>query len=362
MKPNRRDYCQFLLVTQKNYTQTYFAKHHAFFSHDAINRYMASDNVTSAEVWGKVKSDVYFDEDGFLIFDDTVLDKSGARKIELAQIQYSGNKHGLVYGIGVVNCLYVNSKTGDCWIIDWRIFNPTVHGKTKLQHVMDMFDNAVVSKQLPFKTVLMDSWYATREIMMHLDRAGKIFYCPLKSNRKVDDSNGKGKDSYKSVDSLTWSPKEVIYGKLVKLREFPGDKKLRLFRVAANSRTEWVVTNDLSSDSDVSGNASESGHDSSVGKTDSPRITSFDAGLACAVRWKIEQYHREVKQTLGMERCQCRKASSQKTHIGCVSLAWHFFTKMARSAGSTIYQLKENLLSEYMKKELANPTRVMPQV
>jgi uncharacterized protein (UPF0305 family) len=25
---------------------------------------------------------------------------------------------------------------------------------------------------------------------MHIDKAGKVFYCPLKSNRKVDDSQG----------------------------------------------------------------------------------------------------------------------------------------------------------------------------
>ena len=36
MKPTRRDYCQFLISTQTNYTQTYFADHHPHFSHDAI--------------------------------------------------------------------------------------------------------------------------------------------------------------------------------------------------------------------------------------------------------------------------------------------------------------------------------------
>jgi hypothetical protein len=28
MNPQRKDYCQFLIVTQTNYTQTYFADHH----------------------------------------------------------------------------------------------------------------------------------------------------------------------------------------------------------------------------------------------------------------------------------------------------------------------------------------------
>jgi hypothetical protein len=38
----RLDYCQFLLSSQINYTQTHFADHAEQFSHDAINRYMAA--------------------------------------------------------------------------------------------------------------------------------------------------------------------------------------------------------------------------------------------------------------------------------------------------------------------------------
>jgi hypothetical protein len=34
---------------------------------------------------------------------------------------------------------------------------------------------------------------------------------------------------------------------------------------------------------------------------------------------------------------------------------------MARKAKTTVYALKERLLSEYMKKQLANPTLVMPR-
>ena len=45
MKPTSRDYCQFLISTQINYTQTYFADHHQRFSHDAINRYLQDNAI-----------------------------------------------------------------------------------------------------------------------------------------------------------------------------------------------------------------------------------------------------------------------------------------------------------------------------
>ncbi|MGZ8246224.1 MAG: hypothetical protein ACXWT9_21720, partial [Methylomagnum sp.] len=66
--------------------------------------------------------------------------------------------------------------------------------------------------------------------------------------------------------------------------------------------------------------------------------------------------HREGKQLLGLEKCQCRKARAQKNHIGCAMLAWHCLTKAARKFKTNIYALKNRLLSEYMRRELRSPS------
>ena len=330
IKPKRQDYCQFILLTLINYTITYMAEYHPLFSHDAINRYLLDDDVSPSTVWLAVKDSIQYSENACLIFDDTVLDKRLSFKIELVRRQYSGNEHGVVKGIGVVNCLYVNLDTGEHWIVDWRIYDPDADGKSKLDHMRDMFDDAIALKNLPFRTVLMDSWYAAKDIMMHIDKAGKTFYCPLKCNRLVDESQGA--NPYKAVADLEWLGDEMLRGKLVKIHGFPKDKKVKLFRVAATNRTEYVVTNDLL-------------QNSSVAVKD-----------MCAVRWKVEQYHREGKQMLGIEKCQCRKARAQKNHIGCVILVWHCMTKLARKLKTNIYALKKQLLSNYMKEELKNPS------
>ena len=39
----RLDYCQYLLVSQSNYTLTHFAEHSERFSPDAIKRYLQSE-------------------------------------------------------------------------------------------------------------------------------------------------------------------------------------------------------------------------------------------------------------------------------------------------------------------------------
>nr|VFJ97563.1 MAG: hypothetical protein BECKH772A_GA0070896_101231 [Candidatus Kentron sp. H]VFJ97926.1 MAG: hypothetical protein BECKH772B_GA0070898_101222 [Candidatus Kentron sp. H]VFK03442.1 MAG: hypothetical protein BECKH772C_GA0070978_101298 [Candidatus Kentron sp. H] len=84
--------------------------------------------------------------------------------------------------------------------------------------------------------------------MLFIESMDKIYYCPLKSNRQVDDSNGEL--SYKRVDSSDWNAQELEHGKEIKIKGFPKEHKVRLFRVeTSTSRTDWVVTNDPTQDS-----------------------------------------------------------------------------------------------------------------
>ncbi|BAU06015.1 hypothetical protein FIS3754_19260 [Fischerella sp. NIES-3754] len=68
----------------------------------------------------------------------------------------------------------------------------------------------------------------------------------------------------------------------------------------------------------------------------------------CKIRWKIEEFHREIKQLTGIESCQCRKARLQINHIACAMLVWVKLKNLAHTTGQTIYQIKRNLLSNYL--------------
>ncbi len=108
MVPTRLDYCQYLLSTQINYTITNYADHVTNFSHDAINRYLKKDKITGRMIWEHVSGSIVLSPRGCIIFDDSILDKNHSHSIELVRRQYSGNAHGLIKGIGMINCLYVN--------------------------------------------------------------------------------------------------------------------------------------------------------------------------------------------------------------------------------------------------------------
>lgn len=328
---SRLDYCQYLLVSQINYTLTNFADHTERFSHDAINRYLRGERLTPRLVWEHVAADVVLTPHGYVIFDDTVLDKNSSFAIELVRRQYSGNAGGVIKGIGVVTCVYVNPETDQFWLIDYRIYDPDGDGKTKLDHVRDMLANIVYHKELPFHAVLMDTWYATKALLLYIESLHKVYYCPLKDNRQVDDSGATC--PYQRIDSLSWSTSEHQHGKRIKIKGFPNDHHVQLFRVVASTRrTDWIVTNDPAADS--------------------TKATQE----VCDVRWKIEQLHREGKQVTGLERCQCRTARIQRNHIGCAFLVWVRLKALAVQTGRTVYQLKHGLLDDYLVQQLQTPS------
>lgn len=329
MKTEIEQYCQYLLSTQINYTCTYFADHVAGLSHDSVHRFLRDEKLTPRLLWEKVKPLIVQSSYAYIIFDDTVLDKRHSRAMELVRRQYSGNAHGIIKGIGVVNCLYLDPINQQFWLLDYRLFDPQTDNKSKLDHVEDMLQS-LKHRGVLYQTVLMDSWYATTNLFKYLIKEGKTFYCPIKSNRKVDDSSGK--EPYKPVDELQWSEQELDKGKLVKLHGFPLDRKVKLFRVAVSThRTDYIVTND-------------------VGQDNAEAVKEI-----CSLRWCVEQLHREEKQLTGIEQSQCRLARAQRNHILAATLVWTRLKQLAYAYKQSVYQLKKGLLDDYLCQQLAKP-------
>lgn len=334
MKVSQLDYCQYLLVSQINFTITNFADDSEKFSHDAVNRYLANEKLRQRLIWENVKTEIEASENGYLLFDDTVIDKRHSFAIELVRRQWSGNAKRVIKGIAVVTCVYVNPDCDKFWLIDYRLYDPEGDGKTKLHHVEEMLLQAVHAKQLSFSTVLMDSWYAVKDLMLTIERLDKIYYCPIKTNRRVDDSNGE--QPYCHVKDLVWDKQSLKKGKRVKLKGFPKNHKLQLFRVTLSThRTDFVVTNDLTQDSMKA----------------TKKISGF--------RWKIEQLHRETKQLTGLQSCQCRKARIQRNHIACALLVWLRLNQLSKQTQKNLYQLKQGLLDDYLSQQLNNPSLKM---
>jgi len=326
MKITKQGYVEYVISTPINYTCTNLAAHLEQVSHDAVNDYLRREKHTSHTLWEFAQPLINNCEESFLVLDDSVQDKSYSQKIEMVKLQYSGNTHSLVKGIGIVNLIHVHQK--DYHPLDFRVYDPSADGKTKNDHFQEMLRQAFEEKGIQAQTILFDSWYAGSENLKFIHRLEKFFVTTLKENRLVSLSKEQG---YIHLQQIEWTPEQLQEGITVKIKKIPF--KVQLFKiVATNGDIEWVITN----------RAPGSIHTQVVQKENQ-------------VRWCIEQLHRELKQLTGIERCQCRKQRAQRNHFSCCYHAWFSLKVIAKKLGKTLYQVKHNLGSDYLRNELRNP-------
>src|SRR6266498_2234422 len=203
----KRQYIEYLISTPANYTCTNLADHLEGVSHDAISDYLARAKITARQLWELVAPLLNDSQQAYLIVDDSVQDKRHSRLIELVKKQYSGDEHGLVRGIGVVNL--VHSDGTDYFPVDYRIFAPLSDGKTKNDHFRDMLIGADSDKRLQANRVLFDSWYASVDNLKLVVRLGLIFVTTLKENRLVSLSKEQG---YIHLQDIEWNEAQLKYG------------------------------------------------------------------------------------------------------------------------------------------------------
>ena len=217
-----------------------------------------------------------------MIADDTVLSKVHSKKVDLVNYQYSGNAHDVIAGIGLINLLWHGCDSQTSVPVDYRIYDKDTDGKTKNNHFCDMLS---VVKKRGFKptAVVMDAWYSSLKNLKAIRDHGWVWVTTLRKNRKVNRDISLG-----SLDI----PDD---GLSVHLR---GYGWVTVFKfVAKNGRIDYVTTN-----------------------MENP--TRDDITAIIQARWSIEVYHRELKQTCGIERCQARTGRAQRNHICLAILAW----------------------------------------
>jgi hypothetical protein len=282
----KQQYIEYLLNTPINYTCSNLAEHLEGVSHDAVSDFLQRGRITAGRLWELVEPLLNNIEDAVLIVDDSVQNKQYSRKIGLVRQQYSGAEHGLVRGIGVVNLVYSDGET--FYPIDYRIYEPNIDGHSKNDLFAEMLMAAKNRKGIKAKTVLFDSWYASVGNLKLIAFLGMIFFAPIKDNRLVSLSRAQG---FIHLQDIDWTTGRLANGVSVKLKELPF--RVKLFKVVAtNGDIDWLITN-------------------------APELLSAsDVQQQNARRWQIEQFHREFKQLTGSEKCQCRKARSQRNHLG----------------------------------------------
>jgi hypothetical protein len=301
-------------------------------SHDQVSRMLASPRMTSKDWWRMVKPQVRKIEhaDGFIIVDDSIEEKAYTDENEIICWHYDHAKGRNVKGINFLTTLYyaqgialpvafeIVSKTER--YIDKKTGKEKRRSKTtKNEHYRHMLQ-AVCRNKIPFQYVLNDIWFASAENMcfVKLDLQ-KDFVMALKSNRKValsEDDKSDGK--YQRIDQLEVpeGSTPIIYLEGV---PFPLHLVCQVFTNEDGSEgVRYLVTSDLTLDAD--------------------RIIAI-----YQKRWKVEEYHRSLKQNASLAKSPTRTETTQTNHF--VAALWSFvkIELLKVQTNKNHYQLKTQL-------------------
>lgn len=289
-------------------------------AHDAFSRLLTRLEPDPEALWSEAEPLVE-KAGGVLVIDDSTLDKPYARKIGLVTRHWSGKHRKPVLGINLITLLWTD---GDRKIpVDYRLYSKA-DGLSKHDHFWEMLLMAEARGFAP-RYVLFDGWYASLENLKRVRDHRWRWLTRLRGDRVVTPEDRRARP----LDEVAVSAD----GTALHLR---GYGMVKVFRIdAPDGDTEYWATDDL-----------ELG----------PGMRRHYAEVGFA----IENYHRELKQNCGVERCQARSERAQRNHIGLairafLRLEWHFF-----STGVSGFEAKLRLIREAVRSYLARPFITLP--
>jgi hypothetical protein len=195
-------YVDFLIASQKQYSGVELSRVSPRpMAHGPVSRWLSDEKLTPKMLW-EHSQHLVEQASGYLIIDDTVLDKPYAHNMALTKKQYSGKHHKVARGTDIVNHVW---SDGQKYVpVDFRAYGSACDGKTKNDHAREMIHSAEKRGFKPLY-VLMDAWYTCVDNLKAIARKGWQWTGALKRNRLVSLVQG----TYISVADLDWVAKSV---------------------------------------------------------------------------------------------------------------------------------------------------------
>jgi hypothetical protein len=318
-------------------------------SHDQVSRMLASEKVTSQAWWKLVKPQVrqIEREDGVVIIDDSIAEKPFTDENEVICWHYDHAKGVTVKGINFMSALYeaqgialpvafelvaktesyIDQKTGQ-----EKRKSPVTKNERYRRMLQAVYDN-----RIPFGYVLNDLWFASAENMRFVKlELDKEFIMGLKSNRKVALSEAdKIEGRYQRIDQLEMPEGTTL---LIYLEGIPFPLQLirQVFTNGDGSTgVRYLVTSDLTLSAD------------SI-------ITIYQR------RWKVEEYHRSLKQNAALVQSPTRTETTQTNHF--VAALWSFvkIELLKVKTKKNHYQLKSQLYLSALQQAFHELRKLQP--
>ena len=281
------------------------------FTHDKVTRFLRFEDFGSKSLWRYVKKPVRMQETvgGVLILDDSIEEKPYTDENEVNCWHYSHAKGTVLKGINILSCMV---RYGDFSVpIGYEVIKKeTIYcdiktkqtrrnsSVTKNQLFQNLIAQAITNKVL-FDYVLADNWFGSKANMVHIHKdLQKSFIIGIKSNRTLALSENDAKNGrYQQVRALELE-EDVAHTVWLKGLDFPVRLLKKVFKNENGSTgILYLVSNDMLSSAE--------------------RLYEV-----YQKRWRIEEYHKSIKQNASLTKSPTRTVKTQCNHIYASIIAY----------------------------------------
>ncbi len=272
-------------------------------SHDKITRFLSSQIKTSKDLWQIAKPVVREVErsDACLILDDSIEEKPYTDENDIICWHFDHSKGVNVKGINFLSCLYqagdISIPIGFELVKKTEVYIDPKDNKQKRRSPISKNEMAreqiaaAIKNKVKFRFVLFDLWFSSVENMRFILKHKKHFICPLKSNRKI---------ALSLADKLQgqWHKLENLEVQLNTTRliylEGLATPVLLLKQVFTNENGKTAVQYLISSDL---------------------KLSTEDITTGYKKRWRVEEYHKSLKQNVSLEKSPTQTETTQTNHF-----------------------------------------------
>lgn len=283
-------------------------------SHDQVTRLLTNSYLESKDLWSKSKPLIRAaehskaaDEFAVLIVDDSILEKAHTDANAMITTHWDHSEGRFVKGLNFMSLLYqlgplslpiavtLIEKTVQQW--DAKKLTYAFKSEfTKNEYLQQML--SVAQQQVQYRYLLADSWYASADNMNYVLSLKHHFLFALEASRTVALSEvARSQGQFQALDALTFPDKTVLTVYLRSVKQAVLVAKQVFTNKDGSQGALYLVSSDTSLNYE--------------------QLTTIYQR-----RWKVEEYHKSLKQNTSMGKSPTKTPDTQANHFFASILAY----------------------------------------